>query len=180
MPESGCVKDLGIRASRYRTNWVAQLHAFEERGLIPQVRQLSNGSVYFQGIERTEEKHAIGSLRKKLSISAVAVAIAGLVGLGMFAFNPAVTHSKARQTQAVTQSTVMQKNPQMNCEFNESTLEQLLNEHPKCRVIEQIRIGDVRQLKLSGFCERKSYLVTLRVVDAGDSARIEKVAYSTE
>ena len=180
MPNSGFVKDLGIKAGRFRTNWVAQLHFFEAEGLSPQVRQLSNGAVYFQGVESETNMRLKLPLRSGLLLGLVPLILATLAAAWMFAPKAAAIHRVAGQVHSLARATQLASNSPFDCEFQELTLEKLQTEHPQFKLVEQIRIGDIRQLKLSGVCNQQSYLVTLRVVDDGRDARIEKVAYSTE
>ena len=175
------MKDLGVRAARWTTNWVAQMNALEASGLSPQLRQLSNGSIYFEG------PNLIAKQNRKGATSRVIFVAAGLVvtfaGTWFLLWNRDLNLMPESPKSVIAQGTTSPKpSPQIstNCDFQEPTLESLLAEHPSFVSIAQIRLGDVRQLTLAGDCAGQKYSLKVRLIGNGDASRIEKVAYSTE
>ena len=175
------MKDLGVRAARWTTNWVAQMNAFEANGLSPQLRQLSNGSIYFEGPNFIAKQNRKGATSRVILVAASLVVT--FAGTGFLLWSRDLNLMPESPKSVIAQGTTSPKpSPQIstNCDFQEPTLESLLAEHPGFVNVAQIRIGEVRQLTLTGDCAGRNYLLTLKLIGNDDTSRIEKVAYSTE
>lgn len=166
------MRDFGTKGKRWTGNWVEQLGKFEDLGLIPKVKLLSNGSVYFQLDEPTQDRMP----RRRL---AQLLLSGGFIIVGFIAalLASALPQQSVPQLAAGPSATI---NEPDNCSFDENSLDQFFEEHGEFVIEQQIVLGSVRQIVLFGECANQDYRVRLIVAGANDKARIEKVAYSIE